>query len=537
MTSILRKIDRRYKIDFFLLLIVNIIETGIVTSNIYFEGELINSLVYKADRARFINLLILIIGLNCTRLILSIFMSRIQILNSEKINLQMNDLIREKLYLKNTLAVIRHDPVKLADRITEDSQEVINFLFQTINQIISIAFSATIILVYIFRTKSQFFLLIIIMLPLYSVAYLMLKPRLFKVSLDLRNIYNEYFSAFADWFSRYIEIKGNENYQTESTKWNSLKTKLIKIKKRDYFLNLNMSNMEIILQLLFQLILFTYGGLMVIAGTMTVGSFTVLLQYFNQLLDEVNNLFSVLFSLESFRAASKRIVDLLKMRDETDGTEVISKIDNLRIENFNIKFENNKFLFSNSISYSFINPGLYVITGKNGVGKSTLLRTISGLYDLSQEGRVLINGIELDKINKQELRRKNISFSFQDIATPYFRVKDYVGNSFRAEKTNPISASKHFQKVFYSEKFDLKKILSKKMSELSSGELQLVRLYVALMKKKVELFLLDEPLANIFPSLREDVMELLKEVAQDHLVIMISHDDDNVEHTNNLEIV
>lgn len=62
------------------------------------------------------------------------------------------------------------------------------------------------------------------------------------------------------------------------------------------------------------------------------------------------------------------------------------------------------------------------------------------------------------------------------------------------------------------------------MDELSTGELQLVKLYSAFLKEKVDCYLLDEPLANIYPELQYDTLNLLKQMAQTKLVIIISHD-------------
>ena len=81
------------------------------------------------------------------------------------------------------------------------------------------------------------------------------------------------FQALPEWLSRYIEIKGNQREKIENERWSSTKRTLLGVAKRDFLLNLNMSNSEIILQLIFQLVLFINGGLSVISGRMTIGSF------------------------------------------------------------------------------------------------------------------------------------------------------------------------------------------------------------------------------------------------------------------------
>ena len=78
MHIIFSKIDKKYKVEYWLLLGMNIISTGILTFNVYLEGMLLNSLVYKADRDSFIRSIILIITLSLIRLLLSYFMNKIR---------------------------------------------------------------------------------------------------------------------------------------------------------------------------------------------------------------------------------------------------------------------------------------------------------------------------------------------------------------------------------------------------------------------------------------------------------------------------
>lgn len=522
MHIVLKKVWSKYKFDYILLLIMNIMNTCIETSNVYLEGMLINSLVYEADRVSFIRNIIVIIVLNVVRLFLSFFISKIQILEYKKISLEFNDTLIKKMYSKDTLEVMKMDPVQTADRITEDTDEILTFLFQTVNQIIAIVISSIIIFIYFFKTKSRFFLLTMVLLPAYICLYLFLKPKIFEINLKLKQAYNEYFSGFTEWLSRYVEIKGNKRESQEKKRWDKTKNSLLNITKHDYLLNLNMSSGEIILQLIFQLILFINGGLSVISGNMTVGSFSVLFQYFNQLLGEVDEIFSISLGYESFRVAQMRINKLLTLKDEEDGEKVISNIKSIRVVDFDILMHPGKPLFLKKLNCSFNKPGFYVIKGKNGIGKSTFLRTLTGLYTPDKEGKILINDINIDLINKRELRENNISCLFQDVPLPNCTVAEYVKDEYI--KNSNFDKDIFFNKVFYSSQFNINKVLNRKIDELSTGEIQLVKLYSAILKKEADCYLLDEPLANIYPELQNSTLNLLEEISKTKLVIIISHD-------------
>lgn len=78
MHTIFSKIDKKYKIEYWLLLGMNIISTGILTFNVYLEGILLNSLVYKADRAAFVRSIVLITTLSLIRLLLPILWPKLK---------------------------------------------------------------------------------------------------------------------------------------------------------------------------------------------------------------------------------------------------------------------------------------------------------------------------------------------------------------------------------------------------------------------------------------------------------------------------
>ena len=79
-----------------------------------------------------------------------------------------------------------------------------------------------------------------------------------------------------------------------------------------------MSNSEIVLQLIFQLVLFINGGLSVISGKMTIGSFSIIFQYFNQLLGQVDEIFSILLKLPTRRIAP--FIVILRFLTNIKGT-------------------------------------------------------------------------------------------------------------------------------------------------------------------------------------------------------------------------
>lgn len=85
----------------------------------------------------------------------------------------------------------------------------------------------------------------------------------------------------------------------------------------------------------------------------------------------------------------------------------------LEINNISKSYEN-KPVFSN-LSFTFESDNLYLLEGKNGAGKSTLLNILSG-NDLNYSGKLLLDGIEINKKNNISYTDEYINYFTQDSA-------------------------------------------------------------------------------------------------------------------------
>ena len=162
-------------------------------------------------------------------------------------------------------------------------------------------------------------------------------------------------------------------------------------------------------------------------------------------------------------------------------------------------------------SYEFSDKGLYVITGESGVGKTTLLRIISGI-DKKYSGCVLGGGL------------KNISYSFQEHRLfPQLSLIENLTEVFDSSEREVESKAKEIllKLGFCEDDFSLLP------SELSGGMRQRASFARAIMKK-APILLLDEPTKELDVGLREKVISILKEESEKRLVIMVTHNEDEI---------
>lgn len=163
------------------------------------------------------------------------------------------------------------------------------------------------------------------------------------------------------------------------------------------------------------------------------------------------------------------------------------------------------------------------ILGPSGSGKTTLLNVIGGL-DRYDSGDLIINGISTKKYKDRDwdsYRNHTIGFVFQSYnLIPHQTV---LSNVELALTISGISKSERRKRATEAlEKVGLGKQLHKKPNQMSGGQMQRVAIARALVNNP-KILLADEPTGALDSETSIQVMDLLKEVAKDRLVVMVTH--------------
>lgn len=177
------------------------------------------------------------------------------------------------------------------------------------------------------------------------------------------------------------------------------------------------------------------------------------------------------------------------------------------------------------VSFSVEQGEFIAIVGPSGSGKSTLLHILGGV-DVATSGSVIINGIEISKLDETALaifRRRQIGLIYQFYnLIPILTVEENLTLPLLLDGRKPDKE----QIDVLAQKLGLSKRLSHLPSELSGGQQQRVSIGRALINNPA-LLLADEPTGNLDSENSREIVELLRKLNKEYkqTVIIITHDE------------
>ncbi len=182
-----------------------------------------------------------------------------------------------------------------------------------------------------------------------------------------------------------------------------------------------------------------------------------------------------------------------------------------------------------NVSVSFRQNEFVAILGPSGGGKTTLLNIIGGL-DHCTSGDLIINGKSTAKFNSRDwdsYRNHSVGFIFQSYnLIPH---QNILANVELALTISGISKKERTERAKKAlEDVGLGEYIKKKPNQLSGGQMQRVAIARALVNDP-DIVLADEPTGALDTQSSIQIMDLLKEVAKDRLVVMVTHNPDLAE--------
>ena len=200
----------------------------------------------------------------------------------------------------------------------------------------------------------------------------------------------------------------------------------------------------------------------------------------------------------------------------------------IRLEHVNKFFNKNKENEIRAIddtSITLADKGLVTFLGNSGCGKTTLLNAI-GALDNVDSGMIMLDGERITRRTssaRDEIRNANIGYIFQN----YNLIEDatvYANVALALRMTGFTGKAAIEERVMYIlERLGIARYRNRPVKMLSGGERQRVGIARAIVKNP-RIIIADEPTGNLDSSNTIEIMNIIKAISRDKLVILVTHE-------------
>ncbi len=266
-------------------------------------------------------------------------------------------------------------------------------------------------------------------------------------------------------------------------------------------------------------------------GFITILSFTM---YLTALGEVYSTIAQILKTLTDLTDTNRLVEQYRKFMEYPENTYAKNKQQEIKLyDNNTIEFRNVSFKYPNMEQYALRNVNVVLsggekvgIVGENGAGKSTFVKLLLRLYDVS-EGEILLNGVNIKNYDYDEYA-KVFSVVPQDYALFFFGIAENIAfDKYKEEIDNVkknlirVDMLKKVEKLPYGMDTYLSKWFSKG-TDFSGGETQRIAIARGLFRD-AGILVMDEPNAAIDPIAEHIINQSVNQVSENKMVFNISH--------------
>jgi len=273
------------------------------------------------------------------------------------------------------------------------------------------------------------------------------------------------------------------------------------------------------------------GGNEVISGNMSVGAFFSFMTALFMMTEPIKRASNTYSNLQNAIAANERLKEIFNLKPNIlSGKKKINRIDNIEFKNVSLKYGNKHAL--KNINHRISKPKKIGLVGDSGGGKSSFVSLIMRFYDVN-EGKILINGIDIKEINLHNLREK-IAYIPQNVHIFNDTIAANVAYGKQIDEKKVIEALKKANLYEYVKTLPqgIHTILQENGSNLSGGQKQRIAIARALYKNP-DVLILDEATSALDNKSESVIMQAINKI-ENMIVIIIAHRLQTIEETDEI---
>lgn len=424
---------------------------------------------------------------------------------------------------------------KLVTRITNDV-EALNemysgILVQLFRNIVKIAGLAGVMIALDVKLAAVSFVLMPVVIGLTVLCQRIARNiyRLYRTRLtDLNTFLSEHLSGM-----KIIQIFGRQERKFEE--FHDKNTKLYRAFYREMLMYAVFRPLIYILSILSLMIVLWFGSKNVFDSAISIGTLYIFSNYIRSFFDPIQELAEQFSTLQSSVASAEKIFSVM------DEDEFIPEIENPQKPDKiigKIEFDHVWFAYDGKnyvlrdVSF-VINPGEKVaFVGATGAGKSSILNLIGRYYDI-QKGHIYIDGIDIRKLNKKQLRSaigqmQQDVFIFEGDVAGNIRLNDIEITDEQIKKAAEYVNASHFIEKLPN---GYQEPVTERGATFSAGERQLLS-FARTLAHNPSILVMDEATANIDTETEILIQEALEKLMDGRTTIMVAHRLSTIQHAD-----
>lgn len=273
-----------------------------------------------------------------------------------------------------------------------------------------------------------------------------------------------------------------------------------------------------------KILLYIFLAYLVLDNKMTLDKLVLLISYFETVITSTDQILEQFLNLSHNEVRINRIKHILNFTNETSEMD-FGDVDNdyingvVTFDHVNYDLRDRKIL--KNVSFKALPNEITAIVGHPGAGKTTIMSLLYRLIRV-KSGSILIDDESIYNYTKK-VYSSNVSGVFQKSFTFKMSIRDNL-SLVDSDINNQINAMKRVGIYKDIEKlpYGINTVIDEENPILTDGQLKKLAIARALLSR-AEILLFDEVTSNIDPASTADILDILKDLRDDHTIIIITH--------------
>lgn len=516
-----------FKVRFILSIILTLLGVFVSTIQPLILGKIIDEMVIKNSSLLYRYIFFILI-LSLSEGILRMITNYLIIFVANKIVLNLRVELFENI-LNFPISIF--DSMKKGEfisRFESDINSLADILASRLTDLVVDIFKVVIIGAIVFKISYKMSLIIVTLFPVSYFLFYLFGKKIRKETIKYKKFSENYLSFLQEGIIGIREIKNLVIEKIMVNKMRVLQNDLISKNIHRNMINEYSNFINGIVSILSTIGVIVLGAMDINSGILTIGSFVAFINYASRFNSSLLNITKLNVKLQETLVSIKRIFDLIDFIDKDSlknnqntiikdlkgcvkFTDVSFGYNNERLvlDNFNIEFERNS---------------LTGIVGYSGIGKTTLFKLLLNYYNVCS-GKITLDEVSILDLDISFIR-KNIAYISQE---PFFfntSIKEnllYANEDASMEDIIEACKSSNIYDFILSLNKGYDTYIEEMSSNFSIGQKQRLAIARGILKKP-KIYLFDEPTSALDGFSKKEIINLLKKLSMDSVVIIVSHD-------------